>query len=746
MTTKRKPLFGCIEPALLGLLIAVTFTATGLAQEPGVPSSEEGSSDLSLEEQELMLRLTQQFQEALELFDDPQRQSQSIDFFEQIIDEVENERRVRDDVAEELAAIQQRALEHRARAFFNAGQLRGAADDFRRLILDNPRYALDKESLSPKIVDFFEDQKKQLIGYLAVTTEPAGARVVVNGDFIGITNFFPVEVHTGIARLEVTLVGHESYIDDELRIVPGEITTLDLALTRTSARLPIITDPPGVEIVVDGELVGTTSGTLPPDLRSFMPAELDPNRLSAPYDLAALPLGRHEIELRLDCYQPIRFPFTAAEPRDYTAQIVKLEESIGRLTISSNPTNASVFLDGELRGKTPLDLDRVCSGPHLLEVKHETGKYVEDIDVGADESLSFECPIRPTLAMLGIVADDDVPARDLEDIREKLAEGLRSIERMNLVFVDESVVLEHLDGSDLRSFVPEKSGARTTPEQIRELSERLGRALEVEALLVAYVPAQRLTKDVVLHFLAVGAPAPDRYVLNYLDPQALPSFLAKLSEPTRLHGSWAGLVAVDTRIHEGPIVLSVDEGGPAELSGILRGDVIVAVEGKPVARALDLIEAVHDAQPGGSLALEVRRAGVSTEVSLEVGSTPVEVPMSRPDFLYNKAIVDLRHRMVVEPEVEQLARLNAGLCFMALGDFETALKEYLPRVSLPDGKGISQGTVLYHTGVAYLRLGERDEAALLFQQALEHPDATLRSNDGPRLAPLAERRLRELGH
>ena len=727
--TKRKRLFVSIE-LLCSLLIA--------AAAPG-------QDTVTLAEQELTLRLSQQFQEAVELFEDQQRQSQSIDFFSQIIEEVDNDRRLRDSVSEELVELQQRSLEHRARAFFNAGNLQGASDDFRQLLLDNPRYALDAESLSPKIIDYFEDQKKRLIGYIAVTTEPAGARVMVNGNFIGITNFFPVEVHTGIARLEITLVGHESYIDEELRIIPGDIATLDLALTRTSARLPIITDPPGVEIVVDGTLVGTTSGTLPPDLRSFMPADLDPNRLSAPFDLAALPIGRHEIELRLECYQTVRFPFNAEQPRDYTVQIIKLAESVGRLSISSNPTDARVFLDGNLRGTTPLQIDKVCSGPHRLEVKHATGKYVEDIDVAADEALTFECRIRPTLAVLGVAADDDIPERDLADIRQKLDEELRNLDRMNLVFADPAIVKAQLGAYGLEAFIPSMQSSELTPERIRELSEKLGEELEVEALLVGFVPAQRLTKDVVLHFLAVGSSAPDTYSLNYLDPQALPLFLRELSAPTKLHGSWAGLLAVDTKLHAGPVVLSVEAGGPAEQSGILPGDVIVSAGGQSVTRALELLEAVRAAAPGSSLALSVSRGGSSSQLGLNVGTTPLELPMGDPHFLYNKAIVDLRHRMVVEPEVEHLARLNAGLAHMQLGDYETALKEYLPRVILPGTRGVSQGTVLYHIAVAYLMLGERAEAAKIFRQALEFPGATLQSNDGPLIMPLVQRRLRELG-
>jgi tetratricopeptide (TPR) repeat protein len=737
-TKKRKPSF-IFASLVLGCLGA----GPAQAQAPRPAAAEAGRP--SLQDEELLLRLNQQFQEAKELFDDPQRQSQSIEFLSRIIDEIEDRRRTGGTVAPELLDLQHRALELRARAFFDAGQLQGAGDDFRHLLLDNPRYALNPESLSPKIIDFFEDQKKQLIGYIAVTTDPAGARVTVNGNFIGITNFFPVEVHTGIARIEVTLEGFQSHSDENLRIEPGEITTVDLVLTRTSARVPIITDPPGVEVVVDGELVGTTSGTLPPDLRSFMPADLDPSRLSAPFELAALPLGQHEIELRLECYETVRFPFKAEEPRDYTAQIVKLNESVGRVSVSSVPTDARVYLDGELKGQTPLELNRVCSGDHRLEVKHATGKYVEDITVRADESLSFECPIRPTLAVLGLLAGEGVPGRDLEDIRAKLNAELRSLQVMNVVFPDRAAVDAVTGTSGLRALVPALAGEAGGGERVRETSEKLGKALEVEALLVGYVPQQRLTKDVVLHFLAVGSTAPDRYTLNYLDREALPGFLQKLSTPTKLYGSWIGLTSVDTRLTEGPIVLSLDAEAPAAKAGVKVGDVVRSASGTEVEKALDLLQSVRTKEPGSALELVVARGGASETIPVTVGTSPLEIPLNEDGFLYNKAIVDLRHRMVVEPEIAGLAGLNVALAHMQLGDYETALKEYLPRVSLPEGSGISQGTVLYYTALAYMRLGERAEAARLFQQALAYEGATIFSNDGPRVAPLAKRRLRELG-
>ncbi len=750
-TRKRKLSFIFIKLSALFISASALLARSPLAHARGIGPSGPGLSPhivattATAQDDELLLRLSQQLTEAKVLFEDPQRQSQSIDFLGRIIDEIEERRRSGAEVPPEILDLQHQALELRARAFFDAGQMPGAGDDFRHLLLDNPRYTLNSESLSPKLVDFFEDEKKKLIGYIAITTDPAGARVSVNGNFIGITNFFPVEVHTGLARIEITLEGYQGYVDDNLRIEPGEINTLDLVLTRTSARLPIITDPPGVEVVVDGEVVGVTSGTLPPDLRSFMPADMDPSRLSAPFELMSLPLGQHDIELRLECYETFRFPFRADEPRDYTAQIVKLQDSIGRVSVTSNPSDARVFLDGELKGNTPLELARVCSGDHRLEVKHATGKYVEDITVGADESLSFECPIRPTLAVLDLIADEGVPGRDVEDIRQKLALELRNLSVMNVVFPESNAVARIVGGGGARNLVPALAPSTATPENIRGATEKLGKTLEVEAILLGHVPAQRLTKDVVLHFLAVGSPAPDRYELNYLDRDALPAFVEKLSTSTKLHGSWIGLTAVDTRLTEGPIVLAVDSGGPAAKAGVQMGDIVQSVSGAAVTKAVDLLRAVRGMEPGASLGITLGRGGTSETVTVTVGTTPLEIPLNEDGFLYNKAIVDLRHRMVVEPAVAGLAGLNVALCYMQLGDYETALKEYLPRVTLSETRGISQGTVLYYTALAYLRLGERAEAARIFQQALAFEGATIQSNDGPRIVPLAQRRLREAG-
>jgi len=704
----------------------------------------------TVEEQELLLRLKQQLTEAERLFDDPTRQSQSIDFLTQIIRAAETEQRARGTLSEELTAVVERARELRAIAYFNAGERLGAEEDFRQIILTNARKALDRELLSPKIVDFFEDQKKKLVGYIAVTTEPAGARVTVDGEFYGLSNLFPQDIIVGQHRVEISLTGYDAVVR-EVRILPQETLPLDLVLTRNSAALPIITQPADVEILVNGESRGRTSGSLRPEFRSFIDsAAYDVEQLSDVFQLSPLALGPHVIELRKECYEPVRFQLSVEAPQDYTAQIHKLEESIGRIRLTSTPVGARVFLDGQYKGNTPLDLNRVCSGTHRLEVKHATGKYLDDFVLEKNDALALDCPIRPSLGFLGIVADEGVPVRDREDIRQKVAGEFQKMTAMNLIMATPEQLQSVLgrDAKDLWAFVSrDVTPGRTefSKEIVRDLSEKLASALEVEALLVGYVPAQRLTKDVWLNLLAKASARPDAYLVNYLNPDAVPGFISKLSTPTPIYSNWIGLTAIDTRLTSGPVVLEVAPDGPSASAGIALGAVVTAVDGVAVQGTRELLEKIRAKEPGSTVSLKLQTKDAASDVTVQVGRTSLEIPLNQPGFLYNKAIIDMRHRMAAEPSNEPLARLNLALGHIELGDFETALKEHLPKIRLQGGRGICQGTVYYYMGLSYQMLGEKADAAQWYKEALKYAEATVQTNDGPRVQPLAERKLREIG-
>jgi serine protease Do len=76
---------------------------------------------------------------------------------------------------------------------------------------------------------------------------------------------------------------------------------------------------------------------------------------------------------------------------------------------------------------------------------------------------------------------------------------------------------------------------------------------------------------------------------------------------------------------EGALVSSVDPDGPAARAGIETGDVILGIDGKPVARSIDLSSYVADIKPGSSAQLEVWRKGAKRQISVTVGEMPAKM-------------------------------------------------------------------------------------------------------------------------
>ncbi|MEX1994969.1 MAG: PDZ domain-containing protein [Steroidobacteraceae bacterium] len=64
-------------------------------------------------------------------------------------------------------------------------------------------------------------------------------------------------------------------------------------------------------------------------------------------------------------------------------------------------------------------------------------------------------------------------------------------------------------------------------------------------------------------------------------------------------------------------VEGVSPGGPAAEAGVKAGDVIVAIEAKPVATGRELVKVMESIEPGQKVALELRRAGKPVKLSVE---------------------------------------------------------------------------------------------------------------------------------
>ena len=639
------------------------------------------------------------------------------------------------------------AYEYRGRAYYTIGLQEKASENFRRIILLKPDHVMSKEQVSPKIVGLFDSVKKALVGYLAVSSDPAGARVTLIGTNgppvdLGITPFFPLEVLAGEYTVEVAKDGYrtESF---PLSIAARATETHEATLERVRASIFIVTQPPDVEVWIDGDLRVTTSGGLAPDqydrARGF---GLDPARSSARIEIPNLSLGSHTIEFRRECYETLRRTLETPTAQDYNLEPVRLEDSVGSLQLSSDPPGARIYINGEARGVTPSQVDGICSGDVRVEVKHAAGKFIRELVLPKDEAISLDCPIRPTLAFLGVEAESASGERHRQEAEKKIFENLSQLTSVNLIRAPREAVDRVLDLEETtRAGLLPNFGSE--PDLVRRVSDRLAAALEVQGFVVGLLPEERLQRSARLYLLAAGSTTAEGMDVVFGESASYLDALEKLDRRFTSERTWSGLITVDTLLFEGAPVLRVVAGSPAATAGLEPGDLVQTVDGKRVEWTADILAAVAGKKPQDPLALQVKGASGGRTAELVLGATVREIPLFDPQLLYNRAMVDLRGVVDGYPGTEQAAyaRLNLALCAMHFGDFAGAHDSLQKaKAELPERPGLSRGTSLYYLGVALERLGYAPQAADAYRAAAAAPGATLIDHAGPAVAPLASRR------
>jgi hypothetical protein len=181
----------------------------------------------------------------------------------------------------------------------------------------------------------------QNLGTLKVKSTITGAEVYLDGSLIG-TIPLSQDVPVGTHQLRVVADNYDPFVR-KVEIQAGKTTEVTATLSAGGGTVEF-SGPAGARVLVDGQ----DRGALPIRLRDLGP-------------------GTHSWKVEAPLFEHQEGQILIEKGKNYLMD-VKLESSRGIFVVESTPPGATVILDGQNRGVTPLRLTEVPTGPHSIRL------------------------------------------------------------------------------------------------------------------------------------------------------------------------------------------------------------------------------------------------------------------------------------------------------------------------------------------------------------------------------------------
>lgn len=636
------------------------------------------------------------------------------------------------------------ALTGRAITYANLGRVPDATSDFESLVRFDVAWPIDRNTISPKILELYDEVRGRLVGRLAVNTEPPGARLAVDGNPIGLTPMFPHELLAGQHTVTIEADGYQT-IEERMTIGGGQQADLNIQLTANARSVLVTTVPVGATLTIDDTERGVTFGAAGPEYEEIAASiEVPLSDISAPLVVEHLSPGTHMLRISKECYEPqlvtVEVQVDPFRNDPIRLEPIRLTQSLGSLKVESDPPGARIVLDGEPAGETPAGLEDLCSGDHELMVKHpEAGQWMGRVTIGKGKSKLVEAVMRPTIAWVGMTVGGSGGAPPLGE--KELGDALARLGGMNVVSPGAGLP------ETLRARAIETTQDGRLPQSyVDGVREETG----ADMVLAAWPGPGGFGRNVEIVVHATRYPVSDRLSVSMDETSAIDELLERLGTVPEMTVPWLGVSLIDLHRAENPVVVRVRPESPAAKAGVAVGDRLVSIGGAELERAADLVNIQAGLKPASQVSLMIQKPGASPSVrNAKVGTTLRMPPPEEPGRIDAVALALLSQRARLEaatgrsatPE-GKAALLGLGTLLMHAGLHEQALDEAFGRLEMTETTGISRGTVDFLSGVCLQKTGRLLEARQRYVDAASQPEATILTNDGP---PVADRARRYLG-
>ena len=173
-----------------------------------------------------------------------------------------------------------------------------------------------------------------------------GAKVYVDNVYVGDVPFKSDKISSGQHVVRVVQKMYKDYIE-RVVVSDNQTLTIDPKMAQEFANVTFRTLD-GAEIWIDRELRGTTSWS------------------------GRVEFGDHEIETKKASHRSQKKVYSISQSTNgATIDLLQPIPIYGSLTIDMKPLGSSVYIDGALKGETPLFLPKILVGNHDVEVRKD---------------------------------------------------------------------------------------------------------------------------------------------------------------------------------------------------------------------------------------------------------------------------------------------------------------------------------------------------------------------------------------
>ncbi len=218
-------------------------------------------------------------------------------------------------------------------------------------------------TISDDIESKIEATLTPAFGWLNITSNPNESEIILDGRPIGTTPLGDYRIPSGEYVLTLRKQYYKDY-QEQIIVEDGKPFTLYAEMNPDFGKLSVQGFPEGAKILIDGELRGQVAGMIEPVSVGSHKVRIEAGKHFKPYEQEVF-IGLNEM----------------------AGMQVNLKELTGSLIVSTNPTGASIEIDGKMeKSITPYTIPKLWLGDH--EVVFKLNGYAESshtVNIAEDE-------------------------------------------------------------------------------------------------------------------------------------------------------------------------------------------------------------------------------------------------------------------------------------------------------------------------------------------------------------------------